>query len=67
MSNNTQPTEWNGINLAENRKKMENGELYTAFVPDLIAERRRAAQACSKYNREASDVTRRQQVEMLIK
>jgi hypothetical protein len=61
----TTPTEYNGINLAENKAKMERGELYTAFVPDLIAGRRRAAQACAKYNREATDVSRREQVEML--
>ncbi|GJN92686.1 hypothetical protein Rhopal_005721-T1 [Rhodotorula paludigena] len=58
---------WNGIDLAENRRRMEAGELYTAFVPDLTAERRVAAQACGVYNREATEVTRRQQVEMLRK
>lgn len=58
---------WNGIDLAENRRRMEAGELYTAFVPDLTAERRVAAQACGVYNREACEVTRRQQVEMLRK
>ncbi|GAA5980522.1 hypothetical protein JCM5350_004333 [Sporobolomyces pararoseus] len=66
-SSSSQPTEWNGINLAENRARMEGGELYIAFVPDLIAERRRAAQACAKYNREATEVSRREQVEMLKK
>ncbi|GAA6064358.1 hypothetical protein JCM10212_001839 [Sporobolomyces blumeae] len=59
------PTEWNGINLAENRRLMEAGELYTAFVPDLMADRRRAAQACAKYNRDATEVSRREQVELL--
>ncbi|GAA6022020.1 hypothetical protein JCM11491_005495 [Sporobolomyces phaffii] len=58
-------TEYNGINLAENQARMERGELYTAFVPDLIAARRKAAQACAKYNRDATEVSRREQVEML--
>ncbi|GAA5942808.1 acetyltransferase [Sporobolomyces koalae] len=61
------PTEWNGINLAENRSRMERGELYCAFVPDLIADRRRASQACAQYNRDASHVSRREQVELLKK
>jgi len=58
---------WNGIDLAENRARMERGELYTAFVPDLTAERRKASQACAAYNRDALDVTRRKQVELLRK
>ena len=45
----------------------ERGELYTAFVPDLTAERRKASQACAAYNRDALDVTRREQVELLRK
>lgn len=45
----------------------ERGELYTAFVPDLTAERRKASQACAAYNRDALDVTRRKQVELLRK
>ncbi|GAA5838913.1 hypothetical protein JCM9279_003897 [Rhodotorula babjevae] len=58
---------WNGIDLAENRARMERGELYTAFVPDLTAERRKASQACAAYNRDALDVTRREHVELLRK
>lgn len=58
---------WNGIDLAENRARMERGELYTAFTPDLTALRRKAAQACAVYNREATEVGRRQQVELLRK
>lgn len=46
---------------------MERGELYTAFVPDLTAGRRKAAQACTLYNAKATaeETTRREQVEML--
>ncbi|GAA5871493.1 hypothetical protein JCM5296_003077 [Sporobolomyces johnsonii] len=59
---------WNGIDLAENRAAMLRGELYTAFVPDLTAERRKASKACAVYNREATEVaTRREQVELLRK
>ena len=67
MSSATYPEVVNGINLKENREKMCSGQLYTAFVPDLVSERRRAAQACAKYNREATEVSRREQVEMLKK
>ncbi|BGP41675.1 hypothetical protein JCM10449v2_005666 [Rhodotorula kratochvilovae] len=56
---------WNGIDLAENRARMERGELYTAFVPDLTADRRKASQACDAYNRNALNVSRREQVELL--
>lgn len=50
--------------LAENRARMERGELYTAFVPDLTKERRIASQACAKYNRLATEVSRREQIEL---
>ncbi|KAI1492483.1 hypothetical protein F5X96DRAFT_667723 [Biscogniauxia mediterranea] len=51
------------IDPAENRRRMENGELYFAFTPDLIADRRRCRQAFDKFN-DARDITRRQQVEL---
>ncbi|GAA5919175.1 hypothetical protein JCM6882_003826 [Rhodosporidiobolus microsporus] len=63
----TWATVWNGVSLEENYARMERGELYTAFVPDLTAERRIASQACADYNRRATDVSRREQVEMLKK
>lgn len=46
---------------------MKRGDLYTAFVPDLIAERRRAGRACAVYNEKATTegTTRREQVKML--
>jgi hypothetical protein len=58
---------WTSEALLENRQRMERGELYTAFVPDLTAERRKAAQACSRYNAKATleETSRREQVEML--
>ncbi|GAA5968604.1 hypothetical protein JCM8115_003799 [Rhodotorula mucilaginosa] len=58
---------WNGIDLAENRRRMVRGELYTAFVPDLTKERRAASQACAAYNRLATEVSRREQVELFKK
>ncbi|GAA6023265.1 hypothetical protein JCM10207_005228 [Rhodosporidiobolus poonsookiae] len=56
---------WNGIDLAENRRRKVAGELYTAFVPDLTVERRKASLACNAYNQHALDGSRRQQVELL--
>ncbi|GAA5978397.1 hypothetical protein JCM11641_004677 [Rhodosporidiobolus odoratus] len=58
---------WNGVSFEENRARMVRGELYTAFVPDLTADRRRASQACSVYNRVATEVSRREQVELMRK
>ncbi|CEQ40202.1 SPOSA6832_01796, partial [Sporobolomyces salmonicolor] len=68
MANSTPFGTWSGIDLAKNRAAMLRGDLYTAFVPDLTAERRKAAKACAIYNREATEVaTRREQVELLRK
>jgi hypothetical protein len=50
--------------MSENRARMLRGELYYAFTPELTALRRRANQACTRYNN-AGDITRRQQVELL--
>lgn len=52
------------VDPEENLERMRNGELYYAFVPDLIAERKRCALACSEFNK-ATDVSRRDQLEML--
>ncbi|KAK1598620.1 uncharacterized protein LY79DRAFT_575797 [Colletotrichum navitas] len=46
------------INREENRRHMRNGELYWAFTPDLIADRKRCKAACGKLN-SAGDVSRR--------
>ncbi|GAA5856140.1 hypothetical protein JCM8547_002999 [Rhodosporidiobolus lusitaniae] len=58
-------TDWTPSMLAENRARMARGELYTAFVPDLIAARATAGEACAKYNRLAGEVTRREQVGLM--
>jgi hypothetical protein len=50
--------------MSENKARMLRGELYYAFTPELAALRRRASQACTRYNT-AGDVTRRRQVELL--
>jgi hypothetical protein len=51
------------FNEAENAKLMRNGELYFAFTPDLMKQRRRARDACTKFN-EAGEVSRRRLVEL---
>ncbi|KAK1238676.1 hypothetical protein MKX07_004252 [Trichoderma sp. CBMAI-0711] len=51
------------IDLAENRLRMARGELYYAFTPDLIEDRKRCARACRRLN-SAEDPTRRELVEM---
>ncbi|KAK2834842.1 hypothetical protein FQN49_006859 [Arthroderma sp. PD_2] len=45
------------------REKMLRGELYTAFSPDLIAERERCKAACDRFNN-AGEVSRRRRVEL---
>ncbi|GAA5841270.1 hypothetical protein JCM11251_001610 [Rhodosporidiobolus azoricus] len=61
----TWATIWNGVSEEENEARMCRGELYTAFVPGLTAGRSAASKACAEYNRRATDVGRREQVEML--
>ncbi|CAM1510931.1 Fc.00g084440.m01.CDS01 [Cosmosporella sp. VM-42] len=51
------------IDQGENRRRMENGELYWAFTPDLVAQRRKAIAACRHFNN-AADPSRRQIVEL---
>jgi hypothetical protein len=55
------------IDKADNRRRMQNGELYFAFTPDLVADRRRCNRAMAKYAAAYSQgdaVTRRTLVEM---
>ncbi|KAK3994443.1 trimeric LpxA-like protein [Cladorrhinum sp. PSN332] len=54
------------LDLAENRRRWENGELFYAFAPDVIAARRRCIAACNDFNAVGStvDFTRRQMVEL---
>lgn len=47
----------------ENRRRMRNGELYFAFAPDLIADRKRCHHALKAFNN-AGDVSRRRLVEL---
>ncbi|MCJ1368869.1 hypothetical protein MMC20_000076 [Loxospora ochrophaea] len=49
--------------LSENKQKMLRGELYHAFTPELIRERRRCSHACNIFNN-AGDVPRRRLVEL---
>ncbi|KAI6090755.1 hypothetical protein F4821DRAFT_9624 [Hypoxylon rubiginosum] len=51
------------IDPEENRRRMRNGELYFAFAPDLVDDRRRCARACERYNT-AGEVDRRKLVEL---
>lgn len=51
------------VDQTENRRRMEKGELYSAFTPDLIADRKRCKSACDRFNA-AGDVSRRELVEL---
>ncbi|KAH7354288.1 galactoside O-acetyltransferase [Plectosphaerella cucumerina] len=51
------------VDSAENRRRMANGELYYAFTPDLIADRRRCRKAYQRLNN-AHDLNRRGLVEL---
>jgi hypothetical protein len=51
------------IDLEENKRLMRDGQLYYAFTPDLIADRKRCRLACETYNK-AGDVSRRRLVEL---
>lgn len=52
--------------ISENKARSLRGELYHAFTSELVAERRRCARACTKYNKAGEDetMTRRRQVEL---
>ena len=54
------------LDLVENRRRWERGELFYAFAPDVIASRRRCIAACNDFNAVGStlDFTRRQMVEL---
>ncbi|KAI0128916.1 galactoside O-acetyltransferase [Xylariales sp. AK1849] len=51
------------MDVEENKRLMRNGELYYAFTPDLVADRKRCRLACEAYNK-AGDVPRRRLVEL---
>lgn len=52
------------VDPVENRRRMEAGELYYCFTPELTAERRRAFLAYTRFNK-ADDVSRRESLELL--
>jgi hypothetical protein len=52
----------NPIDPVENQRRMAAGELYWAFTPDLIEERRRCTAACRRFNA-LEDPTRRELTE----
>lgn len=52
------------VNPVENRRRMEAGELYYCFTPELTADRKRASQAYARFNK-ADDVSRREGLELL--
>ncbi|KAI9811873.1 MAG: hypothetical protein M1827_005224 [Pycnora praestabilis] len=49
--------------MTSEREKMLRGELFHAFVPELVADRARCKRACAQYNN-AGDVPRRRLVEL---
>ncbi len=51
------------IDLEENRRRMRDGELYYAFTPDLLAERKRCSAACARFNG-VGEVSRRELVKL---
>lgn len=51
------------MSYADEKKKMLNGELYHAFNPGLVSDRRRCYLACSRFN-SAGEVPRRRLVEL---
>lgn len=51
------------IDKVENKRRMQEGELYYAFTDDLIRDRQRCSKAMKKFNA-ADDVDRRSLIEM---
>jgi hypothetical protein len=51
------------MDTAENKRRMLAGELYYAFVPELVAARRRCEYARVRFNN-AGEVTRRQSIQL---
>jgi hypothetical protein len=48
----------------ENRRRMEAGELYYAFAPDLVEDRKRSATAVQRFNNASPYSSRRRLVEL---
>lgn len=51
------------MTLSDEKRKALRGELFLAFVPELLAERHRCSNACRRLN-DAGDVSRRRLVEL---
>ena len=49
--------------VSENKARALRGDLYYAFTPELVEERRRCSEACLKFNN-AGKITRRRGVEL---
>ncbi|KAI0191526.1 hypothetical protein EV127DRAFT_407468 [Xylaria flabelliformis] len=54
------------IDQEENKRRMRNGQMYFAFTPDLIEERRRCREAFEQFN-STTDLSRRNQLELFLK
>ncbi len=52
------------IDVVANRQHMERGELYYAFTPDLVADRRRCKTASDRFNAAPAEESRRTMVEL---
>jgi hypothetical protein len=48
------------------KAKMLRGELYWSFFPELVRERAACAQACRRFNTQPEDISRREQIELII-
>lgn len=49
--------------LSENKQRMQRGELYYAFTPELVAERARCTRAVNRFN-DTRETSRRHRVEL---
>jgi hypothetical protein len=49
------------------KAKMLRGELYWYFFPELIQDRAACAQACRRFNTQPEDISRREQIELIVR
>ena len=56
-------TPHDNMTTSENKARALRGDLYYAFTPELVWERRRCTLACQRYNN-SGDVSRRKRVEL---
>lgn len=50
--------------LSQTKQKMLRGEMYHAFIPELVADRGRAKAAMRRYNAAVGEVSRREEVRL---